>query len=278
MNRRAIDRLDRQRPAQFQRPMRQIHVVTAEIGQSPSSKRPPVAPSERQIFRAIRPVINGPQPQIVMKVRRHGWSFPRQIHAPVSRGDPHVHLAHRPDRLALHQFNHATIIGAGVDLRADLRHALVLLRGLGDDPRFRNGPGQRFFAIDVAPAAQGRHGGHGMGVIGRTDHHGVNVLLVEQAAEVIVSFCLGIFLFRRGQELIVDVAKGDDVFAADLLEVLAGPVGDAHHANIQLLIRREASGMDTAAQADQPRARGRGGGLFDEMAAMDGMFHNDGSV
>ena len=65
--------------------------------------------------------------------------------------------------------------------------ALASIRGLVDVVR------QRLLAIDVLAGPHGRHGDHRMRVVGRGDHHAVDVLLlVEHLAVVGVELGLGV--------------------------------------------------------------------------------------
>ena len=255
MDWRTVHGRDGERPAQSESPVRQVHIVTPKVGQSSPAKGPPVSPFERQIFRAVRPVLDRPQPQIVMHVRRHGESLLRQVQAAISRRHPDVHLAHRADRPALHQLDDATIIGAGVNLRADLGDPLHFPGGFGNDSRLGDRPGQRFLAVNVPAALQRRHGRDCVRVIGRADHHRVNVPLVKQAAKVIIRFGLGIFLLRRGKVIVVDVAKRDNVFPTDRLEIIPRAIGDSDHADIQFVIGRKFARLGP--HAGEPGAGGR---------------------
>ena len=59
-------------------------------------------------------------------------------------------------------------------------------------------------------------GDHGVRVVGRADHHGVDPVanLVEHPAEVVECLGLGMALGGLAQVMLVDVAEGDDVLAA----------------------------------------------------------------
>ncbi|OQA01184.1 MAG: hypothetical protein BWY71_00472 [Planctomycetes bacterium ADurb.Bin412] len=61
-----------------------------------------------------------------------------------------------------------------------------LAGGFGNEPGFMDGPGQRFFAIDVLFHLQGRHRDYGMGMVGRGDHDGIDVFFGQQFAVVAV--------------------------------------------------------------------------------------------
>ncbi len=146
----------------------------------------------------------------------------------------------------------------------------MFARGLGDNARLGNRTGQRFFAIDVSSALQRCYGRDRMRVIGRADDHGVDVLLIEQTAEVIVGFRRGIFFLHRGEIVIVNVAQRDDVFSADTLQVFSRAVCHADHADVQPVVGREFSRVGLA--AGQPDAC-CGGSLPDKLASIQRMDH-----
>ena len=66
MDGRTIDHFDGQRRAQIQRPMWQIHEMTAEIRQRSAAEGPPIAPLEGQVGGVVRAILDGSQPQVVM--------------------------------------------------------------------------------------------------------------------------------------------------------------------------------------------------------------------
>ena len=75
---------------------------------------------------------------------------------------------------------------AGAALRAHLDHAAVLA-GRGDHlPAFPDVVGQRLLDVDVLARLAGPDGGQGVPMVGRGDDDGVDVLVVEQLADVAV--------------------------------------------------------------------------------------------
>ncbi len=84
----------------------------------------------------------------------------------------------------------------GVPLVAHLRDDLVLLGGLGHGTAFGDRVGQGLLAVDVLAMADGRDGRDRMVMVGRGDHHGIDLLvqLVEHLAEIVERFGLGMVL------------------------------------------------------------------------------------
>ena len=272
MRRGAIHDFSGERGAQAQRPVRQVHKVAAEIRQRAAAERPPVAPFDWHVFRAVRMRGHRAEPQVVMQTRRHRRGIRRRVLATVRRADPDVNFVHWADRARLDQFHHLVIISAGVNLRADLRDELVLAREFRDDAAFRDRARERLLAIDMATTAQRRRRRDRVRVIRRGDDHGVNVPLVEQAPEVVVGFRRREFLFRRGEIRVVHVTQRHDIFAGDIVHVVLGLVRDADDAEVQLLVGGDFSLRGLA--AGEPKPGGAEGGLLEELPTVFVLFHN----
>ena len=71
---------------------------------------------------------------------------------------------------------HASEVVGGVHLRAHLSGDLCPFGRLDDEASFPDAVRERFFAIDMFAEPKGWQGGEGVGVLGGTDHHGVNVV------------------------------------------------------------------------------------------------------
>ena len=101
MHRRAFG-LDGKRRAKVQRPMRQVHEVTAEVRQRAAAKRPPLAPVTVQVLRVITHKRRRAEPEIVVEILRHrGKSVARPL--PPNCYRPHMHFAHGADHIASYQ-------------------------------------------------------------------------------------------------------------------------------------------------------------------------------
>ena len=165
------------------------------------------------------------------------------------------------------------VIVPGVNLRADLRDPLMFLRQVSDDSRLGNGASERFFAIDMPPALEAGHRRHGMGGSGVPITMASMPFLVDQLAEVVVSLGLRVFLGGGGQAFFVHVAEGDDILAADFLEVIATASGDTDDADVELVVRRGCLRLGIDLNARQPQAGAAEGALRDEFSAGDACFH-----
>ena len=73
-------------------------------------------------------------------------------------------------------------------LAADLENDRILGDGVHDLPPFGNAVRQRLLAIDVLPGVGRQDAGDRMPMVRRGDHHGVDLLVGEQFAEVGVSW------------------------------------------------------------------------------------------
>lgn len=136
---------------------------------------------------------------------------------------PVVHFTNVPDRTRLDQFHHPPVVAARADLVAHLGDAPAAPGEFGQPAGFGDGAGQRFFAVHVPASPEGRRDDDGMGVIRSADHHAVEIVTLQQFAVVRVERRRGMALGRGRQAERIDIAEGDDVLAADGLEVLSAP-------------------------------------------------------
>ena len=122
----------------------------------------------------------------------------------------HVADLARPD-------NFAGCLGALVvpALIAHLGRNLVLHGGVRQQLRFPRRPRQRFLAVDVLAVLHGEPRDRRVHVIGRGDHHRVDVLALglEHLAIVFVLIRLRILREAARRTLLVDVAHRDDVLS-----------------------------------------------------------------
>jgi hypothetical protein len=118
-------------------------------------------------------------------------------------------------------------------LIAQLRDDVVFLSRFHQLAHFVDGMGQGFLAIDVFAAFDGGHGRHGVGVVGRGDHHGVYLFfhLVEHFAEVFVALGIRVFLEGIGSLFFVHIAQGDDLDGAGAVDFVKVAGALTAHAN-----------------------------------------------
>ncbi|MCX6606873.1 MAG: hypothetical protein NTV52_25275 [Acidobacteria bacterium] len=162
------------------------------------------------------------------------------------------------------EFAEAFEVGVGVALGAvlggDLRFVFEVVGADGAD--LFDGDAEGFFAEDVFAAVDGPVGDEGVVVVGGADYDGVNVLLIEALAPVVVGFGFGEdFETFLGAE-VVDVAEGDDVFIAEDVVVGGAASPDADEGDVEAV-----AGGGLAAK-DATTKNGEAGGGLDEFSAL----------
>ncbi len=169
-----------------------------------------------------------------------------------------MNFVHKTDCALPNLFDDAMIIFPGVNLCADLSDELLLPGQFSDDPTFGNRARKRLLAINMTPTAQsgGRH--NGVRVVGCRNDDRVNVLLVEQPAKIVVGFRSREFSGCGGQKVVVHVAQRHDVFAGDIVHVVAALIGDPDDANVQLFVGGDSSRSRPATRKPQPGGCSRG--------------------
>ena len=147
----------------------------------------------------------------------------------------------------------------GVALIAHLADDLIIVRGFFQRSDLPDVVGERLFHIDVFSRL---HRGHGRGkvrVIGRGNHHGVDLLahFIEHDAQILEALGFRILLigFRRG--LIAHIAQSDDIFIRTGLHINAAPPADAIRGDINFRVGRLAGPANTEARQKKGRSRGR---------------------
>src|SRR5688500_17026857 len=202
------------------------------------------------------------------------WRYGRRLRlglVAINRIDPHVYFAYRTNRAALDEFDDPPIVIPGVNPRSDLRHALVLTRGLRDNARFRDGARQRLLAIKMTSAPKRGDSRDGMRMIGRGYDDCINARLIDETAEVVVGLRLRETLRGRREIVVIDIAERDDVFADEIIDAELGLASRADETDVQFVVRGRAS--------TQRPCVGKGGsgdgGLLDKSAARNGGVHGE---
>ena len=112
--------------------------------------------------------------------------------------------------------------------------------------------GERLFDVDILAGGAGHHRHQGVPVIGRADDHGLQVLVVEHAAEVGIRF--GAAPARRDalfQARLVDVAHGGKIGVLLILEiedVLGADQAVADEADLHAVIGAEQPAIGECAE------------------------------
>jgi len=143
-------------------------------------------------------------------------------------------FADRADGVIQNVFAESASVFRSLALITHLSGDFVFARGLSDLPSFPNGMDQRLFTIDVFAEFDCGHENEGMEVIGRGDHDGVDILLlVQHLPKISEDFCFGIFFEDASGVVGVDVAEGDNIFAAELFEVGCALTTNANAGNVE---------------------------------------------
>ena len=174
-----------------------------------------------------------------------------------ARGDP---LANLPGILAR------------MALDAHLGTYARFRRNLGKPARLVYGVSKRFLTIDMLAGPHRRHGNNGMGMVGRGDDHGVNVLLLLQHhAVVFIHSCVRILVKRFGGIVRIHVAQGHNVFRLHGAQIGSAHTAYANTGNIQFFTRR---GVGRPAQhVTRYNVKYRGGGKRRTCAKENASIH-----
>ena len=183
--------LDRAAAVHAQAPLGDVEVVRAPVGNAPAAELPVAAPGgimlvdpARAQRGVVRPHPGGPHPKVPVEPRFH------RLLGEVARNrrtaEATLHALDLADRPVEHQLaRHAEFFRRSLH-RARLQHAPVRVDLPQENERLVDIVRQRLLAIHVLPAAEGRHGDHGVPVVGRGDRDGVDVLAARDLAEVVI--------------------------------------------------------------------------------------------
>ena len=189
----------------------------------------------------------------------------------------------------------------GALLAAALEDALVLLDRVAHGPALGDGQRQRLLAIDVLAGLRRQDDGHGVPVVRRADQDGVDVLAIEQFAEIdegVAALVLarllvgGVMLldetpgrFTAGDGAIpvagafaVDVADGHDlhaVIAEEAAHVVEALIAGADDAEIDALARGRLALQAEGRGGDDQRCGGDGG-LAEKLPARGAVVSHEG--
>ena len=124
-----------------------------------------------------------------------------------------------------------SIVTPAALLGAHLHHAVVLAGHLGHPLAFVDEERHWFFDVDVFASRAGHHGHHGVPMVGRGDHHGLDVLVIQHFAEVAIRL-------RAAAQL------GDALIHARRIGL-----GEGHHIGVLLVLE-----VEDMLRADEPVA------------------------
>ena len=222
----------------------------------PKARQPP--PDRGHVRRVVGAVGGGAEPQVPVDVAGHGRFVLGASLRAVPAAEPHVGLADRADRPGRHEFHRPADAFRRRSLVARLGDHLVLRGRLPHHAGFLHGPSQRFLAIDVLAPFHGRHGRHGVRVIGRAHDAGVDVFVefVQQAAKVLVAFGLRMLFEGLGSPAVMHVAQGHNGLAGHVAEVTPTHPGHADRRDVQLVVLLVTKCQAAVAEHDQAGSEG----------------------
>ena len=152
------------------------------------------------------------------------------------------------------------------------------LDGPANSPSVRNAGGQWFFRVEVLACRGGGRGDHGMPVVRRGIHHGINVLAGEDVAEVPIEIAIRQFGQIPGGPAVVNVDITDchhlhAFIIEEGLQVSRAHAADADAGEPDFGIRshRSIQSKDSPWQDQWGAKGGSGGGK--EAAAANGFAH-----
>ena len=151
-----------------------------------------------------------------------------------------MHLRHRPDRAALHQFHHAAVVSHRMNLRPHLRRHLRLPRRLADHARLPDIVGQRFLTIHMLPRLERRQRCQRMRVLRSAHDHRIVILQFrKELPEIHELLRAGKFRHRRREVLLIHIAQRDDVIPLrrHVRQISRPAPAAADHCDIQLPVQ-----------------------------------------
>jgi hypothetical protein len=155
-----------------------------------------------------------------------------------------VHFANRADGAGSNQLHHTAKIVGGVDLRSHLGRQVFFSTDLRHQAGFMNRVRQGLLAIAVFAHPHRHDACRCMDMVGRTDEHGIDLLIhgIQHLPEVFVP--LGGWERTEGRSgaPFVHVAESYDVLARDGFQVLRTAPTSADDGDVQLFIGRRAGG------------------------------------
>ncbi len=184
-----------------------------------------------------------PGPQVIVHPRGDGLGTvhpPNTAPALVAQAPGDQNLAYLPLLEVLDRFCQSCV---GTTLGADLHDPIVLLRRLDQFPPFPNVVRNGLFDVHILAGLTRPDRDQGMPVIGRGDHDGINVCLLQQFAHVDIGVdCFtagGEFLDFAIQNVLIHIAQGhhpDALQFPEFLDVIGPLASHPHHRHPKILI------------------------------------------
>ena len=212
------------------------------IADHATAKMHPAAPIPRDPKRRVGPVLDGPDPQVVVESLRHlvflihfseVWNLTIDILKGVAAGMDRVHVANGPGP---NPFANPPDGATGVTLVAQLCDHFVLVRRCHQLAHLVHGMRERLFAINMFAASHRFHRNERVRVVRCANDDAVDVLahLVEHHAIIFEPFGVGIFGEFLARIFFIHVAKRHDVVtqSGGFANVRAAAAADANAGDV----------------------------------------------
>ena len=233
-------RMDFDRPGVVhpQSPLGDVEMVSPPVGHGSARVVAPPAPVDRVNLAVVRAIRSRADPHIPVHVIRRGLG--RQVARFARAPDVYLDRVHLADSAATDQLACQTKVVRRPLLAADLEDPGIPPRIVHHRPPFAHGQRQRLFAIDVLACLASVDADQRMPVVGHGDEHRIEVLAVEQFAEVPVRLATARHPRRPvGQKLGVRIAKSDRPnrrILHDHLEMVAAHPVDADVPEVEPIV------------------------------------------
>ena len=184
-------RADRRRHVEFERPEGLVDEVRTHVADGADTEVHPAAPREWMIGGIVRHEGRGTDEEVPVQPVGHrrcdGWRRARDALRPVAvrAVRPDVHLADRPEHAARDHFLDLARAVRRMALVAHLRHDLRVRGGFLHRARFHHRVRQRLLHINMLLRLHCTQRNHGVHVIGRRDHDGIDVLLLVEHLTIV---------------------------------------------------------------------------------------------
>src|SRR5262245_21119771 len=209
--------------------------MSTPIGQRPAGIIEPVAEVEVGALLNVLVVGRLPLPEIPVQFLRDGNRLERAFAQ--TGGENGGDLRQIAEAAVADEFAGEAELGVAALLAAGLQNASRFAHGFGQAFAFINGEREWFFAVDILAGLDGSEVHQRVPVIRRGVDDHVNVLVLEQLAEVVVNLRSAMLLGNFARMLLIHVANRDDLAeASGVLGVAAAHPARAYLANARLAV------------------------------------------
>ncbi len=207
---------------------------------------------------------SGAEPEIPIEAFGDGWAvrWARETGGIERMVDPEVHFADGSDDAGEEDFGDGAGAFGGAALDAHLGGGFGAAGFGGDEARFVDGVSEWLGGVDVLAGSEGAKSDGSVGVVGRGDDDGVDILFffIEHFAKIAVNARAGVFAEDGGGEWVIDVAKGGECFAGTTFHVAAAHASHADGGNAEGVAGGLVTGAAEDVAGDEHGGESRGGG------------------